>query len=193
MRQSKPSFFLMKNTGAPIGDLDGWMWPFTRFSQRKSSSSFCSAGDRGNVQEQGSSVPGVRSMAWSHAFCGGSSSKASLEKTSLKSWYGAGTMFSRGWLSSAFCTSWASCCDGVSIALMWCSAHSGLSSKVGNCKAHFLHVLAILEYDLNFLCDGSILIWSSINIVNWYWVWQGASLQLVLLGKGSVDKHPCHT
>src|SRR5260221_9455072 len=37
----------MKNTGAPIGDLDGWMQPFTRFSWRKSSSSFCSARDRG--------------------------------------------------------------------------------------------------------------------------------------------------
>src|SRR5258705_13653146 len=53
-------------------------------------------------------------------------------------------------------------------------------------------VLAIPEYDLNFLHDGSIFIWSSINVVNWYWVWQGAGLQLVLLGKGSVDKHPCH-
>src|SRR5258708_31413914 len=89
MRQSKPSFFLMKNTGAPMGDLDGQMYPFTRFSQRKSSSSFCSVGDRGNVRERGSSVPGERSMAWSHTFCGGSSLKASLEKTSLKSWYWA--------------------------------------------------------------------------------------------------------
>src|SRR5258707_13485011 len=89
MRQSEPSFFVMKNTGARIWDLDGQMRPFARFSQRKSSSSFCSAGDRGNVQEQGSSVPGVRSMAWSHAFHGGSSSKVSLEKTSLKSWYWA--------------------------------------------------------------------------------------------------------
>src|SRR5260370_33397269 len=118
MRQSEPSFFLTKNTGAPIGDLDGWMWPFTRFSQRKLSSSFCSAGDRGNVQEQGSSVPGVRSMVWSHAFCGGSLSKASLEKTSLKLWYWACTMFLGGQLPSAFCASWASCCDAVSIALM---------------------------------------------------------------------------
>src|SRR5258707_14690721 len=90
MRQSEPSFFLTKNTGAPLGDLDGWMQPFARFSQRKLSSSFCSAGDRGNVWEQGSSVPGERPMAWSHAFHGGSSSKASLEKTSLKSWYWAG-------------------------------------------------------------------------------------------------------
>src|SRR5258707_10540565 len=105
-----------------MGYLDGQMWPFARFSWRKLSSSFCSAGDRGNVQEQGSSVPGERSMVWSHAFHGGSLSKASLEKTSLKSWYWAGTMSS---LTSAFCTSWASCCDGVSIALMWCSAHSG--------------------------------------------------------------------
>src|SRR5258706_10915726 len=95
-----------------------WMQLFARFSWRKLSSSFCSAGDRGNVWERGSSVPGVRSMAWSHAFCGGSSSKASLEKTSLKSWYWAGTMFLGGWLSSAFCASWASCCDGVSVAIM---------------------------------------------------------------------------
>src|SRR5258708_2262620 len=125
MRQSEPSFFLMKNTGAHMGDLDGWMRPFTRFSQRKSSSSFCSAGDRGNVQEQGSSVPGERSMVWSHAFHGGSSSKASLEKTSLKSWYWASTMSLRGQLTSAFCTSWASHCNGVFIALMSCSAHTG--------------------------------------------------------------------
>src|SRR5258705_457450 len=40
MRQSKPSFFLMKNTGAPIGDLDGWMQPFARFSQRKELDNF---------------------------------------------------------------------------------------------------------------------------------------------------------
>ncbi len=73
------------------------------------------------------------------------------------------------------------------------SNDDSLLSEVGDCKAHFLCVLAILEYDLNFLCDGSVLIWGSIYIVNWYWVWQGASLQLMLLGKGSVDKHPCHT
>src|SRR5258708_20349723 len=70
------------------------------------------------------------------------------------------------------------------------SDDDGLLSEVGDCEACFLRVLAILEYDLNFLCDGSILIWGSIYIVNWYWVWQGASLQLMLLGKGSVDKHP---
>src|SRR6266404_1138550 len=79
----------------------------------------------GDVWEQGSSVPGVRSMAWSHAFCSGSSSKASLEKTSLKSQYWTGTISLRGWLSSAFWTSWANCCDGVSIAPMYCSSHSG--------------------------------------------------------------------
>src|SRR5260221_12001912 len=45
MRWSDLSFFLMKNMGAPIGDLDGWMQPFVRFSQRKLSSSFCSAGE----------------------------------------------------------------------------------------------------------------------------------------------------
>src|SRR5258708_39757356 len=60
------------------------------------------------------------------------------------------------------------------------SDDDGLLSEVGDCKAHFLHVLAIPEYDLDFLHDGSILIfvWSSIDIVNWYWVWQGVSLQL---------------
>ncbi len=73
------------------------------------------------------------------------------------------------------------------------SDDDGLPSKVGDCKACFLHVLAILEYDLNFLCDGSVLVWGSIYNVNWYWVWQGVSLQLVLLGKGSIDKHPCCT
>ena len=73
------------------------------------------------------------------------------------------------------------------------SDDDGLPSEVGDCEVCFLCVLAILEYDLDFLCDGSILVWSSIDIVNWYWVWQGASLQLVLLGKGSVDKHPCCT
>src|SRR5260221_13957554 len=78
-----------------------------------------------NVWEQGSSVPGVRSMTWSHAFCGGSLSKASLEKTTLKSWYWTSTISLRGWLSSAFWASWANCCDGVSIAPMYCSSHSG--------------------------------------------------------------------
>ena len=73
------------------------------------------------------------------------------------------------------------------------SDDDSLPSEVGDCKVHFLCVLAIPEYDLNFLHDGSILIWSSIYIVNWYWVWQGASLQLVLLGKGLIDKHPCCT
>ena len=73
------------------------------------------------------------------------------------------------------------------------SNDDGLLPKVGNCKVGFLCVLAIPEYDLDFLHDGPILIWSSIDIVDWHWVWQGASLQLVLLDKGSVDKHPCHT
>src|SRR5258707_12077014 len=53
------------------------------------------------------------------------SSKASLEKTSLKLWYWTGTISSRGWLSSAFWASWANHCDGVSIAPMYSSSHSG--------------------------------------------------------------------
>src|SRR5258708_26163399 len=88
--------------GAALPQLSRLQQPFTRFSWRKLSSSFCSAGDRGNVQEQGSSVPGERSMAWSHTFHGGSSSKASLEKTSLKLWYWSGTMSLRDLLTSAF-------------------------------------------------------------------------------------------
>src|SRR5258707_2102035 len=105
MRQSDPSFFLTKNTGAPIGDLEGWMLLFSRFSWRKSSSSLCSVGERGNIQEQGSSALGVRLVVWSHAFCGGSSSKASLEKMSLKSQYWASIMSLRGQPSL---TSWTS-------------------------------------------------------------------------------------
>ena len=66
-------------------------------------------------------------------------------------------------------------------------------SEVGDCEACFLHVLAILEYDLDLLHDGSVLVWSSIDIVDWYWVWHGVSFQLMLLDKGLVDKHPCHT
>src|SRR5258707_8124215 len=94
--------------------------------------SFCSAGDRGNVWERGSSAPGVRSMAWSHAFHGGSSSKASLEKTSPKSQYWTSTISLRGWLSSAFWASWANHCGGVSVAPMYCSSHSGGMNAASN-------------------------------------------------------------
>ncbi len=47
----------------------------------------------------------------------------------------------------------------------------GLLPKVCNCKVCLLHVLAISEYDLDLLCDGSILIQSSIDIMDWDWVW----------------------
>ena len=70
------------------------------------------------------------------------------------------------------------------------SNDDGLLPKVGDYKVCFLCVLAIPEYDLDFLCDGPILIWSPIDVVNWYWVQQGVSLQLVLLDKDSVDEHP---
>ncbi len=73
------------------------------------------------------------------------------------------------------------------------SDDDGLLSEVGNCKVRFLHVLAIPEYDLDLFHDGSILVQSSIDVVDWYWVWQGVSFQLMLLDKGSVDKHPCRT
>ena len=71
------------------------------------------------------------------------------------------------------------------------SDDDSLPSKVGNHETCFLHVLPISEYDLDLLCDGSILVQSPINIVDWYWVWQGASFQLMFLDEGSVDKHPC--
>ena len=73
------------------------------------------------------------------------------------------------------------------------SDDDGLPPEVGNCKACSLCVLAIPEYDLDFLCDGPILIWSPIDVVNWYWVWQGVSLQLMLLDKDLVDEHPSCT
>src|SRR6266436_3430078 len=68
---------------------------------------------RGQGECPGVRELGPRSMAWSHAFHGGSLSKASLEKTSLKSQYWASTISLRGWLSSAFWASWANHCDGV--------------------------------------------------------------------------------
>ncbi len=51
------------------------------------------------------------------------------------------------------------------------SDDDGLPPKVCNCEMHLLHVLAILEYDLDLLHDGSILIQSSINVMDWDWVW----------------------
>ncbi len=45
------------------------------------------------------------------------------------------------------------------------SDDDSLLSEVGDCKACFLCVLAIPEYDLNFLHDGSVLIWGSIYVV----------------------------
>ena len=66
-----------------------------------------------------------------------------------------------------------------------------LPPEVGNSKVCPLRVLAIPEYDFDFLRDGSILIRSPIDIVDWYWVWQGVGLQLVLLDEGSIDEHAC--
>src|SRR5258708_39366137 len=51
------------------------------------------------------------------------------------------------------------------------SNDDGLSPKVCNHEVCLLHVLAILEYDLNLLHNGSILIQSSIDVVDWDWVW----------------------
>src|SRR5258708_38610237 len=55
------------------------------------------------------------------------------------------------------------------------SNDDSLSCEVHNHEPCFLHVLAILEYDLDLFCDGSILIWSSIDIMDWDWVWQWVS------------------
>src|SRR5260370_6952027 len=60
------------------------------------------------------------------------------------------------------------------------SDDDSLPSEVGDCKACFLHVLAIPEYDLNFLHDGSVLIWGSIYILNCYLVSPAIILHLVL-------------
>ncbi len=73
------------------------------------------------------------------------------------------------------------------------SNNDSLLPKVCDDKVHTLCMLAILEYNLDFLCDGSILIWSSIDVMNWDWVWQGVGFQLVLLDKGGVDEHSCCT
>jgi len=43
----RTSFFLMKNTGAAMGDLEGQIRLVRRFSSRKASNSVCSNGDRG--------------------------------------------------------------------------------------------------------------------------------------------------
>src|SRR5260221_5051565 len=51
------------------------------------------------------------------------------------------------------------------------SNDDGLLPEVCNCEACLLHVLAISECDLDLLCNGSILVQSSINIVDWDWVW----------------------
>src|SRR6266436_1881541 len=51
------------------------------------------------------------------------------------------------------------------------SDDDGLLPEICNCEVHLLCVLAVSEYDLNLLCDGSILIQSPIDIVDWDWVW----------------------
>jgi len=43
---SEPSFFLIKNTGAAIGDLEGWIHLVCRFFSRKASNSACSNKDK---------------------------------------------------------------------------------------------------------------------------------------------------
>src|SRR6266446_6585041 len=54
----EPSFFLTKNTGAPIGDFNRRIRPLAKFSLRNVSSSFCSAGERGNILPLGSLASG---------------------------------------------------------------------------------------------------------------------------------------
>ena len=70
------------------------------------------------------------------------------------------------------------------------SNDDGLSSEVGYHKACLLHMLAIPEYNFDLLCDRTILIWGSIDIMDGYWVGQGTGLQFVLLDEDPVDKHP---
>src|SRR5260221_12764118 len=87
----------MKNTGAPIRDFDRQIHLFTKFSLRNSSSSFCSAGERGNVLPLGSLASGGSSIAWSHALRGGRRVKAPSEKTSGKALEWSGVVLLDGW------------------------------------------------------------------------------------------------
>src|SRR5882724_8516971 len=82
----------MKKTGDAIGDLDGCIHWLLRFSSRNSSSCFCSTGASGYTLVLKLRASGTSSMAWSHCFQLGNSSKDSLMKTSQNSWYGLGTM-----------------------------------------------------------------------------------------------------
>src|SRR5258708_37386187 len=58
LQRREPSFFLMKNTGAPIGDFNRRICLLAKFSLRNASSSFCSAGERGNILPLGSLASG---------------------------------------------------------------------------------------------------------------------------------------
>src|SRR5882724_5564877 len=85
----------MKKTRDAIGDFDGCIHWLLRFSSRNSSSCFCSTGARGYTLVLKLRASGTSSMAWSHCFQSGNSSKDSLAKMSRNSWYGLGTMSSK--------------------------------------------------------------------------------------------------
>src|SRR5882724_13660607 len=82
----------MKKTRDTIGDFDGHIRWLLRFSLRNSSSCFCLTGARGYTLVLKLQASGASSMAWSHCFRSGNSSKDSLAKTSRNSWYNLGTM-----------------------------------------------------------------------------------------------------
>src|SRR5258708_6524024 len=63
-------------------------------------------------------------------------------------------------------------------------AYNSLLPKVCNHEVHLLCMLAVSEYDLDLLHDGSVLVQSSINIMDWNWVWQRGGFQRMLLGGG---------
>src|SRR6266699_165310 len=75
----------MKKTGEAIGDLDGRIWPDSRFSLRKASSSFCSEAASGYTLQLLGDTSAISSMAWSQGLDSGRSSKDSLEKAEWKS------------------------------------------------------------------------------------------------------------
>src|SRR5882724_10511510 len=85
----------MKKTKDAIGDFDGHICWLLRFSLRNSSSCFCSTGDSGYTLVLKLWVSGTSSMAWSHCFRSGNTSKDTLAKTSQNSWYSLGTMSSK--------------------------------------------------------------------------------------------------
>ena len=81
----EPSFLPTKKNPALAGDDDGWIIPAARDSKRYFSTASVSGLDRENV-------PDSRSIAQSYGLCGSRQVARDLQKTSLRSWFSAGTV-----------------------------------------------------------------------------------------------------